>query len=541
MSEPVDPGRTKLPQACHVLAGPDTRAALTYRGAMTTRRRVLRRERATPLLIGAILVGLLLGASASIPAAAVQNDTDSAVSVRQSTGTLDWRSCGSRLECATLTVPKDYANPALGSFSLALSRVPARGDRVGSLVINPGGPGVAGIDFAAFVAGALPASVSSAYDIVAFDTRGAGKSAPVTCLTGRQTTRWLRADPTPDTRAERRDYMRLAARISAGCLQLSPGRAPYVSSAATVADMDSIRAALGEETLNWLGFSYGTYLGALYAEKYPDRVGRMVLDGAVDPSLDAMGISEGQSRGFQGALRRFAQDCVTHVNCPSTRSSTRVLTGINRLLERLDVTPMRTDGALPLNEAQAVTALFFAMYTPDRWPVLRRALTAADRGNGSLLQSMAEIASDQTGPATYGSNMASAFYAISCLDVPAPPRADGLARSAATWSRTAPVPALARAMSWGNAPCTSWFEHGSRRGPVISTTQAPILIVGTTGDPATPYGWSVELSRQLSTSRLLTFRGEGHTAVASYNNCIDSSVAEYLASGTLPAVGKVCS
>lgn len=454
---------------------------------------------------------------------------------------LSWRSCGTRLECASLDVPKDYANLSRGFFTLAIVRVPARGVRQGSLLINPGGPGVAGLGFAPFVASALPASVNAMYDIVAFDPRGTGESAPVTCLNGKGTTRWLRTDPTPDTRAEQIDYMKEAARIGAGCLQRSPRIAPFVDSQATVRDMESIRQALGENTLNFLGFSYGTYLGALYAEEFPDRVGRIVLDGAVDPRLDAMQISRDQSTGFQRAMRAFAEDCATQTTCPYSGGAPRVLAGINQLLKGLDQKPMRAGGPVPLNEAQAMTALFSSMYTPDRWSPLRRALAAARQGNGQALQSMAQGASDQTGPNTYATNMASSFYAISCLDVPKTPGAFELARLATKWSRGASIPAMAEAMSWGNAPCTSWFAHGAKRGAVSTSTNAPIMIVGTTGDPATPYEWAQSLSQQLPTSRLLTYRGNGHTAVANNNNCIDSSVAEYLTTGVLPAVGKVCS
>ena len=493
--------------------------------------------------MGAVLALLAVGGLTGAPASAAEANPleASSLSLVRATETLTWRSCGTRLECTTLTVPKDYANPALGTITLALNRVPARGQKKGSLVVNPGGPGVAGLDYAAYLASALPASVNAMYDIVGFDTRGAGESAPVTCITGKQTTRWLRADPTPDTRAEQLAYVKLAAEISAGCLKRSPQIAPYVSSDATVQDLDSIRVALGEEKLNWLGFSYGTYLGALYAEKFPNRVGKMVLDGAVDPALDAMQISQGQSDGFQRALRNFSQDCITKANCPSTKSSRQVLAGINRLLTRLDSVPIATRGPLPLNEAQATTALFSAMYTPDRWPTLRQALSAAARGDGTSLQRMAESASDQTGPNSYATNMASAFYAISCLDVPATPRLIGLRDLASEWARTAPVPAMARAMSWGNAPCSYWFSHGLPRSPVQSTTTAPILIIGTTGDPATPYSWAQELNRQLTTSSLLTFRGQGHTATANGNNCIDSSVADYLTTGAMPPQGKTCS
>jgi pimeloyl-ACP methyl ester carboxylesterase len=499
----------------------------------------MRKSGAIAAAVALFAAGLLTGAPSSAAQPAPLETSQPPLA--RATETLSWRPCGTRLECSTLKVPKDYSNPTLGTITLALKRVPARGQKKGSLVVNPGGPGAAGLGYAAYLASALPASVNAMYDIVGFDTRGVGASAPVTCLTGKQTTRWLRADPTPDSRAEQIAYLKLAAKISTGCLKRSPQIAPFVSSDVTVQDLDSIRAALGEEKLNWLGFSYGTYLGALYAEKFPERIGKVVLDGAVDPALDAMQISKGQSDGFQRSLRSFARDCITHANCPSTKSSRQVLAGINRLLSKLDSTPMATSGSLPLNEAQAMTAPFSSMYTPDRWSTLRQALSAAARGNGSPLQKMAESASDQTGPNSYATNMASAFYAISCLDVPATPRLTGLRDFAAEWARGASVPAMARAMSWGNAPCSYWFSNGSERSAVQSTTTAPILIIGTTGDPATPYSWSEALSRQLPTSTLLTFRGEGHTATASGNNCIDSSVANYLTTGVLPPLGKTCS
>ena len=530
------------PQACHVFAQPDTRAVLTYRGLMKERHlqhaSPVRKAAAFACALALFVAGDVAGASTSLATQAPLAASMHRVLAKEA---LTWLPCGTRLECSTIKVPKDYARPALGTVTLALNRVPARGQKKGSLVVNPGGPGVAGLDYAAYLASALPASVNAMYDIVGFDTRGTGASDPVTCLTGKQTTRWLRADPTPDTRTEERAYLKLASEISAGCLRRSPLVAPFVSSDATVLDLDSIRAALGEEKLNWLGFSYGTYLGALYAEKFPDRVGRMVLDGAVDPSLNAMQISQDQSDGFQRSLRSFARDCITHENCPSTVSARAVLNGVNRLLDQLDAVPMATRGPLPLNEAQAMTALFSAMYTPDRWQTLRQALSAAKQGDGSPLQRMAESASDQTGPNSYATNMASAFYAISCLDVPATPKLKGLAASAAKWSRNVPVPAMARAMSWGNAPCSYWFAHGSPRNAVQSSTDAPMLIIGTTGDPATPYSWAQALNRQLTTSSLLTFRGEGHTATANGNNCIDSSVADYLTTGTLPTQGKTCS
>jgi len=456
--------------------------------------------------------------------------------------TLKWSDCGGELECSTLLVPIDYSSPASGDFRLALSRALAKGTKVGSIVVNPGGPGGSGTDFAAYAQSSVSDQVAKAYDMVGFDPRGVGKSVPVTCFTGKQTTAWLRADATPDTPSEISSYAALAAGIARGCLAYTPTRARNVGSQATVRDLDVLRAALGDKKLNLLGYSYGTYLGALYAHDFPDTVGRFVLDGAVDPGMDSMQISEGQSRAFQVAMTRFARNCSRVASCPYEGGTAKVLTGINRLLAQLDKQPMRTDKRETLTQSQALGALFWGMYSRDYWPNLRDALSEAARGNGTYLLTLADLSADRTGPNTYGSNQASAFYAISCWDSPAAPGSAGLAAAARTWSAKAPVPEMARALSWGNAPCSTWFGHSDLvPAPASSTTDAPILVIGTTYDPATPYPWSVTLAEQLSTARLLTYVGDGHTAFGNGNACIDGAVNNYLATGALPARGLRCS
>jgi pimeloyl-ACP methyl ester carboxylesterase len=306
--------------------------------------------------------------------------------------------------------------------------------------------------------------------------------------------------------------------------------------------MDVLRAALGDKKLNFLGYSYGTYLGALYAQEFPGNVGRFVLDGAVDPSMDSMQISEGQSKAFQVSMTRFARSCARLASCPYRGNAATVLDSINSLLARLDKAPMRTDKREKLTQSQALGALFWAMYSPDYWSNLRDALSEANRGNGTYLLTLADLSADRTGPNTYGSNQNSAFYAISCWDSPAPPNAAGLAAAARTWSTRAPVPEMGRALAWGNAPCSTWFGHSELApAPVTSTTDAPILVIGTTYDPATPYPWAVSLAQQLDTSRLLTYVGDGHTAFGNGNRCVDSAVNSYFASGALPAAGTRCS
>ena len=476
-------------------------------------------------------------AVAAIPAAQATTALDSYYSQ-----SLQWSSCADRHECSSLLVPIDYASPSSGDFRLALTRVKAKGTKVGSIVVNPGGPGAAGTSFVEYAQSSVSDEVAKIYDVVGFDPRGVGKSAPVTCLTGKQTTQWIRADATPDTPSEIATYSSLAAGIGRGCLAMTPVRARNVGSVATAHDMDILRAALGEKKLNYLGYSYGTYLGALYAHDFPATVGRFVLDGAVDPSLDSMQISEGQSRAFQVAMSRFARSCSHLSSCPYSGGASKVLAGINSLLARLDQHPMRTDKLETLTQSQALGALFWGMYSPDYWPNLRDALSEAKRGNGTYLLMLADLGSDRTGPNTYGSNQNSAFYAISCWDSPAAPDSAGLASAASTWSTKAPVPEMAKALAWGNAPCSTWFGHSDLApAPTSSTTVAPILVVGTTYDPATPYPWAVALTEQLSTARLLTYVGDGHTAFGNGNPCIDSAVNDYFAKGSVPPRGLRCS
>jgi len=506
-------------------------------------RRDANRTSRQPLRLG---LGLVLAATAAyglpgpVARAAEPSPTEPTLQ-RYSSQILTWRPCQA-LQCAELTVPRDYDDPAAGDISISLTRATAKtASPLGSIVVNPGGPGGSGVDFTGYVATSVMPSVAAKFNVVGFDPRGVGRSAPITCMTGRQTTAWLRTDTTPDTAAEQEVLMRRAATIGTGCLAMSPAMARHVSTEDTVRDLDILRAALGDERLNLLGFSYGTYLGTKYAERFGDRVGRFVLDGAVDPALDVMQVSQGQSAGFQAAFARFAASCAKQAGCPGGRSAASVTAWVNGLLRRLDRSPLPTDQGTTLNQAQAITAIFFAMYSTDTWPSLRAGLADAAAGDGSGLQFLADYATDRTGPNRYGSNMNSAFYAISCWDFPAAPDRAGLQAAARRWSATAAVPELARAMSWGNAPCTTWYGHARQPpAPAVTTTTAPILVVGTRFDPATPYEWAEALHRQLPTSSLLTYEGDGHTAYGSGSNCIDRAIDAYFLTGAMPAPGKSC-
>lgn len=470
----------------------------------------------------AVLVGAsLLISLTPAPASANQLDPLEAFYAQ----TLQWKKCG-KASCALVTVPLDYTDPDGATISISIRRIGS--PDLPPLIMNPGGPGSEGTKFAQSVAASLDSAVTDAFTPVGFDPRGTGDSAPVKCFTGASANRWLRTDSTPDTATEVTNYMLSASKISPACQRFSPNLIEHIGTDNTVRDMDVIRATLGSQKLNWLGFSYGTSLGTRYAELFPDRVGRMVLDGAVDPSLDSMELSRGQSAGFQKAIGRFNQEY------PGS------ITEINRLLRSLDKTEMKTEGPQTLTQSEANTAIFLSMYSTSFWPALHDALQEARIGNGTQLQELSYYANDQTAPTNFSSNTLSAFIAINCWDYPQTPTAAGLSQKARQFSQKARVPELARAMSWGNAPCSTWSGHSPLKPTAAQTsTGASILVIGTTYDPATPLAWARALHKQLPTSSLLTFVSDGHTAYLGGNTCVDQTVDEYLLTGFAPK-NKTC-
>ena len=500
-----------------------TVSTLTYRGGMLRR------------LAASVAAALVAVSVAALPARA-----DDPLSVYYDQE-LTWEKCSGGLECSWLTVPLDYADPSGSTIRIRVSRKAATGpERRGSLVVNPGGPGMGGVSLPSYLSNVLSPRVKQAYDIVGFDPRGTGESSPISCLTGPETTRLYAFDATPDTAAERATLMDLAAGIARGCLKRSPEIARHVGTEDTVRDLDILREALADDKLNWLGYSYGTAMGAMYAERFPDRVGRFVLDGAVDLSFDALQTSHVQNDGFQRAITRFARDCVHRANCPYSGDYRHVLRGMSSLLDHLESQSL--DGYYgPVGESEAITAIFYSMYSPDRWRFLRRALVQAERGNGEGLSWLSDSSTQRTGKNSYAGNMASAFPAISCWDSGGRPTFSQLRAAATAWQRTSAIPQVAQALAWSNAACTHWYGQAERGpGPVSSTTPAPILIIGTTYDPATPYSEARSLARQLPTSRLLTYVGDGHTAFLTGSTCIDNAVTTYLVDGILPSTGTHC-
>ncbi|MFE1286275.1 alpha/beta hydrolase [Streptomyces sp. NPDC058751] len=463
---------------------------------------------------------------------------------------LNWRNCGvPGFECATMKAPLDYAKPGSGDVRLAVSRKKATGpgERLGSLLVNPGGPGGSAVGYLQSYAGiGYPADVRARYDMVAVDPRGVARSEPVECLNGRAMDAYTQTDTTPDDERETDRLVEAFKKFAEGCGAHSPELLRHVSTVEAARDMDILRAVLGDEKLTYVGASYGTFLGATYAGLYPDRVGRLVLDGALDPSLTARKLNEEQTAGFETAFQSFAKDCVRHSGCPlgdAGSSPDEVGRNLKEFFRQLDKEPVPTgdpDGR-KLGEALATTGVIAAMYDETAWPQLRDALTSAMRDDdGTGLLALSDNYYERDADGRYA-NLMSANAAVNCLDLPAAFSGPGqVERSLPDFEKASPV--FGEGLAWAALNCAYW-PVGNTGEPhrIEAKGAAPILVVGTTRDPATPYPWARSLASQLSSGTLLTYVGDGHTAYGRGSECIDSTINRYLLQGTPPEKGKRCS
>ena len=455
---------------------------------------------------------------------------------------LAWSSCTGG-ECARLRVPRDYADPGAGDLEIAVLRVKARdqGKRLGSLVVNPGGPGASGVDYARSADLIVGAPVRRYFDVVGFDPRGVVRSSPIDCLADQQLDTFLGTDPTPDDAGEEQRLLTEARAMAAGCEQRNPDLLPHVSTVDAAKDMDVLRAALGDAQLNYLGKSYGTFLGATYADLFPKRVGRFVLDGVVPPDLTSAELAEGQARGFELATRAYVEDCVSGGGCVLGTSVEQGMTWLRDFLTRLDTTPLPSgDPSVPaLNEAWASLGLGAALYDQGSWGILTQALEEAAGGSGRTLMALADSYADRKAGGGYTGNIMEAIFAVNCLDRPDSPDLATYVQNAKAFSAVAPT--WGRFLAWGSLPCGVWPVTGGAPPHAVSAQGSnPIVVVGTTRDPATIYEWSVRLRKQLAHAALISFDGDGHTAYTRSNSCVDDAIDRYYVQGVTPEDGLRC-
>ncbi|MET9643849.1 alpha/beta hydrolase [Streptomyces syringium] len=458
---------------------------------------------------------------------------------------LTWRSCaGDRFECATLRAPLDYDRPrAGGDLKLAVSRKKATGPgkRLGSLLVNPGGPGGSAVGYLQGYAGTrYPAAVRARYDMIAVDPRGVAGSEPVSCLSDAEMDAYTRVDMSPDSPSEVGELTDAYRGFAEGCAKRSGKVLGHVSTVEAARDMDVLRAALGDDKLHYVGASYGTFLGATYAGLFPSRVGRLVLDGALDPSLDARRVNRDQTAGFQTAFESFAKDCVGRADCPLGTGSTGAAGDrLKDLFKRIDTHPVPTGTPRELTESLAATGVISAMYDERAWPLLRAALRAARNNDGSPLLKLSDAYYERDQRGSYA-NLMYANSAVNCLDLPAAFRNPAEVHSAvADFKEASPV--FGESLAWAALSCAYWSVPATGRPHRIEAQgAAPILVVGTTRDPATPYAWARSLASQLSSGHLLTYEGDGHTAYTRGSDCVDTTINDYLLTTTAPPAARKC-
>jgi pimeloyl-ACP methyl ester carboxylesterase len=436
-----------------------------------------------------------------------------------------------------LKVPLDYAAPSGETIDLAVSRRGARGQRIGALLINPGGPGGSALDFlASFVNGANAQKLLDRFDIVAFDPRGVGKSTPLDCHSTLQ--KLIAVDPSPDDEAEWTESDQAAANFAAECGSKYPKLLPHLATPNVARDMDQVRAALGEETISYLGFSYGTAIGAWYAELFPDRVRAMVLDGAVNLQLSNLDLSLEQAIGFEQALASYFAWCgQASGNCSWTGSRTPQ-DEFARLSAAVDATPLRVQtGDRPVGPGEFLIGVIAPLYGgTSGFRSISSALRAAEGGDGSALLAITDSYLNRRQDMSYG-NITEANAAVNCLDSPAPSYAM-LRAQQMRFSTESPIFGLP--LLTGMFLCSHWSVSAVAPPPPTGKGASPLIVIGTVGDPATPYAWAEALASELESAVLLTFEGEGHTAYGRSGVCIDDAVNAYFLTGKVPAEGTRC-
>ncbi|WKV15890.1 alpha/beta hydrolase [Janibacter limosus] len=448
---------------------------------------------------------------------------------------LQWGDCDTGSgECAKLTVPVDYDDPGGTTIEIAVLRMPAKKQAAGSPVVNPGGPGGSGVDYAAAADNIVSPQIRRYFDVVGFDPRGVGRSAPIDCLSDSDTDAYPAKDPTPDTTEEWATDNAQQKSFGRGCKAKSGDLSGHVSTAEAARDMDVLRAALGDGKLTYLGKSYGTYLGATYADLFPDRAGRLVLDGVMPPDLSAEESVIGRATGFDTATKARARSCVDN-DCPLGNSVDEVVGNVQDQLVQLDQNPLPASAGIELTEGWATYGIAQALYDRGMWSQLTDALVSAQDGDGSPLAQLGRAYAGRDANGRYATNLLEALPAVNCPDRPE----EGDDQQALIDKAVAAAPIWGRALA-SESPCPQWPIDATNTPHKIAAKGAdPILVVGTTRDPATPYGWAVRLHEQLADSALVTHEGDGHTAYMRQNDCVDKAVDQYWLTGKTPEGGEL--
>lgn len=446
---------------------------------------------------------------------------------------LRWRACDGSAECAELTVPVDYARPDGPTLQLAIVRASrAKPDqRIGSLLVNPGGPGASAIETAEALS--LPDGLTDRFDIVGFDPRGVGRSSPLDCRRHLQAI--YDADASLDDQGDVDHYLSVSKAFVADCEAKYRDLLPHLGTVDVARDMDRVRAALGDEQVNYLGYSYGTSIGQQYARLFPTKVRTMVLDGVVDQSVSGLVAADTQAKGFEEALQAFIDYC-NDEGCHRDDTGTVV----DRVIAAAERAPIPAPAAdRPATPGVVELGISDALYADWRWPELATALDEADRGDGSALVDLADEYLGREPDGRYANGF-EIYFAASCLDSVWPRDPQAVFDAAKETGRR--YPRLGEALVNDYARCALWPVPPQPLKPIPSTIKglAPMLVISTTGDPATPYENGVKVADAVPGAVLLTYEGEGHTIFGQGQRCVDGAVADYLVTARPPAADLTC-
>lgn len=469
---------------------------------------------------------------------------------------LDWGSCedsggiagffgGDDQQCAQLTVPVDYSDPEGETTSVSMARLPSTGEASeGALIVNPGGPGGSGVDLIAQSGPLFGDELREGYDIVSFDPRGVSRSDEIRCFdddAGIDAWRSQASLVGEDITAEglRQEYRELGE----GCAEHSGPVLEHMDTASVAKDMDVMRAAMGQEQTDYLGFSYGTHIGAEYARQFPDQVGRFVLDAAVDPQASNSEVAMGQAEGFENALRDFMEGCTRETaDCFTDGTVEDGMEEVRQILARSADEEITGPDGRRVTPVQVAEGIVTPLYSTATYPRLNQALKDASDGDYDALQELSDLNHGRQEDGTYHGNSTVAFSAVNCLDSTDESLSDqDMAAQQEELAEAAPT--FGPYLGYAEAACQGWpygpMEEGQDE-PVEYSGDSEILVVGGTEDPATPYAWSQALTEQLGRATLLTREGMGHVSYSSGNGCIVEAVDAYLLEGTLPEEGTVC-
>ncbi len=453
---------------------------------------------------------------------------------------VEWSECGGSFDCATVTVPMNYADPTGETIEIAVKRFnhTEDGDAVATMFINPGGPGGSGIEMVESATSYFSATLLRSLDIVGFDPRGVGESHGVRCLTSAELEVRYEQTYDLDSDAGWDAYVADSTEYGEKCLENTGPLMEFLDTVSAARDLDVLRATIGDPTLTYFGFSYGTFLGATYAELFPENVGRLVLDGAVDPSLSYQELAAGQNVGFGVAYRSYLEDCLAGSDCPFTGSADEAWDRTVDLLEELYANPVDSDDPeRPVNDSTLMSAIIMSMYSPGWWPTLSEAISSLLDGDGSQVLAMADYSAERDEDGNYPEDEG-AFRLIDCLDYQV--TLDRTAIEDAADALVAENELFGPFFGYGEVGCATLpFQSTAERDPITAPGTPPIVVIGTTRDPATPYDWAVSLADQLESGVLLSYDGDGHTAYGS-DDCIDTPVDEFLVNGVVPDDGLSC-